>query len=59
MTKTLEMPSRRDILVARQAIYETWSERERHRRRKMAARKQQVMLNLLAFGTPPIVARVA
>jgi hypothetical protein len=59
MTKTLVIPASRDIMAARQAICKSWSERERHRRRKMAARKQQTLLNLLASSVPSTAARVA
>ena len=59
MTKTMDMPTRRDIMAGRRVICKEWSERERHQRRKMAARKQQALLNLLASSAPSITARVA
>ena len=59
MTKTMHMAASRGVTTARRAICKTWSERERLRRRKMAARKQQALLNLLAPSAPSTVARVA
>jgi len=59
MTKTVDMPASHDIVAASRAIRKRWNQRERHRRREMAARKQQALLDLLAPSASPTAAHVA
>ena len=59
-TQTLERLDRRYISSASSAIRDKWSASERHRRQKMAARKQQALLNDLQSRAPSNdVARIA
>ena len=59
MTITMHIAASRGVTTARCAICKAWSERERLRRRKMAARKQLALFNLLAPSAPSTTARVA
>jgi hypothetical protein len=59
MTKTIDVPTRRDIKTDCRELRRKWSEQERNRRRKLAARKQKILLKFLTTGAPRQSTRVA
>jgi hypothetical protein len=59
MTRTIDASTPKHIMHTCRAIRGTWSEHERQQRQRLAERKQQVIVNLVASKAACDVRQVA